>query len=241
MDLKTTSQRLAESMEQTWRHWVTHRKADMAVGTSPTPLPTRFTIALTRESGADGPLVARAIGKRLGWPVYDRELLERVAEEMGLRADLLESVDEKRKSWLLECLESLTSAPAVSESGFVRHLLETILSLAAHGECVILGRGAAQILPASTTLRVRLVGPVKKRIEAFRQKFGISSEEAARRIEKADYERGRFIKDHFHMDPTEPQRYDLVINFSRFSVAQCADIIIEALQRLQAHVPAQTP
>src|SRR4051794_5712812 len=98
MDLKTTSQRLAESMEQTWRHWETHRKADMAVGTSPTPLPTRFTIALTRESGANGPLVARAIGKRLGWPVYDRELLERVAEEMGLRADLLESVDEKRKS-----------------------------------------------------------------------------------------------------------------------------------------------
>jgi len=83
---------------------------------------------------------------------------------MGLRATLLESVDERRKSWLLEFLDGLSSVPAVSESAFVRNLIETVLALGAHGECIIVGRGAAQILPAETTLRARLVAPLSERI-----------------------------------------------------------------------------
>ncbi|MGE5388460.1 MAG: hypothetical protein ACM3NE_06195, partial [Hyphomicrobiales bacterium] len=35
--------------------------------------PPSFTIALSREAGSGGTLVAREIGRRLNWPVYDRE------------------------------------------------------------------------------------------------------------------------------------------------------------------------
>jgi hypothetical protein len=47
----------------------------------------------------------------LGWEVYDRELLEKVAQDIGLRTNLLESVDERRQSWLLEASEALLSEP----------------------------------------------------------------------------------------------------------------------------------
>jgi hypothetical protein len=48
-------------------------------------------------------------------------------------------------------------------AAYVHHLSQAILSLGAHGRCVIIGRGAAQILPAQTTLRVRLIGPRERR------------------------------------------------------------------------------
>jgi cytidylate kinase len=239
MDQKSSSERLAEAMERARRHWQAGRKAEAEGAISLAPSLPAFTVALSREAGANGPLVARAVGERLGWPVYDRELVQRVAEEMGLRASLLESVDERHKGWLQECLESFASVPAVSEGAYARHLLETLLSLAAHGECVVVGRGAAQVLPAATTLRVRLVGPVEERVEAIRQRFGIAPEEAARWVERTDGERVRFVKDHFQMDPTDPRRYDLVLNSSRFPVAECADFIVEALHRLQARAPAR--
>lgn len=74
------------------------------------------------------------MGRRLGWHVYDHELLEEIAREMNVRASLLESVDERQQSWLTESVEAFLSTPNKSESlpyvtetAFVRHLVETVL------------------------------------------------------------------------------------------------------------------
>jgi len=232
MDSKISVARLTEAMERAHRHW----QKDTEGGPRP-----RFTVAISHEAGADAPAVARALGERLGWPVYDRELLQRIAAQMGVHASLLASVDEHRKGWLLECLESLGSPAAVSQGGYVRRLVEMLLALAAHGECVVLGRGAAQVLPAATTLRVRLVGPVEDRRASVRQRLGMEPEAAARWVAQTDAERVRFVKDHFHKDPTDPRLYDLVLNSSRLSAPACAEIIVEALRRLQAGAPARNP
>ena len=37
-------------------------------------------------------------GRRLQWPVYDHALLEQIAKDLGVRTNLVESVDERRKS-----------------------------------------------------------------------------------------------------------------------------------------------
>jgi cytidylate kinase len=241
MDQKSSSERLAEAMERARRHWQARGRGE-ALPVASAPAATRaLTVALSREAGTSGTVIARALGARLGWPVYDRELLQRIAGEMGLRANLLESVDEKRRSWLLEFLETFSSVRAVSESAFVRNLIETVLALGAHGECIIVGRGAAQILPAETTLRVRLVAPLGERIATKARELAFRQEEAARRVETTDRERTRFVKDHFQKDPTDPRLYDFVLNSSRFTVAQCAELIMEALRRLQARAPAERP
>jgi cytidylate kinase len=224
----TSSERLAEALARASSHGQP-RHAEARV----------FTIALSREAGANAAPVTRALGERLGWPVYDRELLQRIAGEMGVRASLLESMDERSKGWLQECLEAIGSGSTVSEISYARRLVETLLALASRGECVLVGRGAAQLLPPATTLRVRLVGPVADRVKAVRQRFGISEEEAERWVAKTDAERARFVKDHFRKDPADPRLYDLVLNSARLSASECADIIVEALHWLQARAPAR--
>jgi cytidylate kinase len=216
-----------DALGKVLQHWETRRKAEARQVTGSGESRRAFAIALSREAGARGTGTARAVGALLGWMVYDHELVERIAQEMKLRSSLV--------SWSQECVEAFASVPAVSGAAYVRRLSETLLSLAAHGECVIVGRGAAQALPAETTLRVRLVAPVAWRVEAVAGKFGIAREDAARRVATTDRERVRFVKDHFHKDPTEATQYDLILNASRFSVGECADLIVEALHRLQAH------
>jgi hypothetical protein len=54
-----------------------------------------LTIAISREAGAEGAAIGAAIGSLLGWPVYNDELLERIAQDMGVQKSLLDSVDEK--------------------------------------------------------------------------------------------------------------------------------------------------
>jgi cytidylate kinase len=240
MNHKTQSERLMEALQKVMKYWESQKVGarQMAIGGHPI---RPFTIAISRESGARGTSTAREVGSRLGWLVYDHELVERIAKEMNLRTSLLESVDEKRVSWLQECVESFASAPSVTKSGYVRHLVQTLLSLATHGECVIVGRGAAQILPAETTLRVRLVAPAEWRIVAVAQKLDIAKEAAASQVAKIDCERHCFVKDHFHKDPTDATQYDLILNSSRYSVSECADLIVEALRRLQTHTSVESP
>jgi len=200
------------------------------------PRATPYTIALSREAGALGTSVARELSKRLNWPVYDHELLVELAKDLGVGTRLLEEADEKPASWLKECIEAFAAVPAVSGITYFRHLLKALQTLSARGECVIVGRGAALILPPGTTLRVRLLATLEDRIAAISRERHVSPAEAARFVETTDRARIRFIKDHFHKDPTDPQHYDLVVNTSRFSVAECADLILEALRLVQARM-----
>ncbi len=227
----TTSSRLSErhveALHRAQQHWQTRRQA------GETPAAVIPTVAVAREAGAPGTSVAHEVGARLGWPVYDHELLEQIAKEMGLRVNLLESIDERRQNWMLEALEAFAEAPYVSENSYVRHLIQTVLSLGAHGQCIIVGRGAAQILPAATTLRVRLIGALPDRIASYAQRFGLAPQDAARKVEEINRDRTAFIKDHFQKDPADPLQYDLILNISRWSVSECADLIVRAVHQFQ--------
>jgi len=197
-----------------------------------------FTIALTRETGGRATSVARVLGARLGWAVYDHEILERIAQEMKVHPRILQRVDERHASLLHEFIESFGSGPSVSEGAYVRHLGMTLRALGARGECIIVGRGAAHFLPPQTTLRVRLTALLEDRIATMSRELGVPRDQAAQHVEATDRARVRFIKDYFHKDTTDPQNYDLVLNTSRFSVDECAELIVEALRRLQARQAA---
>ncbi len=243
----TRESSLSQMAENARRHWEALRQPGSVQRDLSSPACHAFTVALSREFGTQGTAVAREVGSLLGWHVYDHELLEWIAQEMGLRTALLESVDDPAQSRLLESVEAFRSAPLksewsplVSEGAYFHQLVETVLALGIHGECVIVGRGAGFILPPATTLRVRLVGPVRERIAALSRKLGITERDAARRVRNIDRERTDFVQDHFGKAPVDPRNYDLVLNTSRLSVAESAELIVEALHRLQASLTRRT-
>lgn len=190
-----------------------------------------FSIAISRETGTRGPAVARAVGLRLGWPVYDHELLELVARELRVGTKVLESVDEHHITWLQECVEAFAAVPAVREHKYVHHLIEVMLSLAARGNCVIVGRGSPFVLPPVSTLRVRLSAPAADRVAVVARELGLSQAEAARHVDQTDRDRVQFVKMHFLHDSTDMRNYDLFVNTSQFSMDDCASLIVDALHQ----------
>jgi cytidylate kinase len=196
-----------------------------------------FTLALARQTGAGGTAVGRLLGERLGWPVYDDELLEHLAQEMKLQPHLLRRVDERHSSFLWEFVESFTAQPPITESLYVRYLTTALEALAAQGGCVIVGRGAALLLDPQTTVRVRLIGRLEDRVTVMSQQLGVSREKAEQYVETTDRERIRFALYHFHQDPSDPGRYDLLLNSSQFSVPECADLVLAALRVKRARAP----
>jgi hypothetical protein len=198
-----------------------------------------FCIALSREAGTPVLEVAREVGERLGWPVYDREVPARIAQELHLPVAVVEDIDERRQSWLLECIESFSSGCELSESRYFRQLISVIRSLGEQGRCLIVGHGAEFILPANSTLRVCLVGDREDRIAALCNSLHVDHATAASRLDEIHRERSRFLSSHFHLDPAQPRNYDLVLNCSYWSSSDCTDFILRALHHKTNGHPSQ--
>jgi cytidylate kinase len=190
--------------------------------------------------GALGTTTATEVGKRLEWPVYDQEIINKIAEEMGKPSPKVRGVDERYFNWLEECMAGLLTDYHVSPAAYLKYLIGTVRALGVKGRCVIVGRGANFILPPETTLRVRLIGDLKDRIQVIGRRRGVSNREAARWIETTEAERVRFVQCNFGKNPADPQYYDLVLNTSRLSAAECADTIIHTLHAMMERTPSST-
>jgi hypothetical protein len=195
-------------------------------------------IAVSREAGALGESVARALGDRLGCPVYGREIVERIAEELRQPPEQLRALDERPTFWIEDWLIGMPGTPPqISMDTYMRFLYATVRGMAELGRCVVVGRGAPHLLPPQHTLRVRVIAERADRVRRIQQLRQISERDAARWLDMTDEERTLFVKRNFKVDPNDPHGYDLVLNSSRLSVAECADTIVEAFARAQAHTP----
>jgi cytidylate kinase len=227
-----TTDRVVEALAQLYRH---SEAQEAKKGTHP-PL----TVALSREAGSRGAEVARAAGARLGWPVYDRELLDQIAAQKGLQAQLLAQLDERYVNWLEEAVRAFCTRDSGAKSSFLRGLLELMASLGKAGHHVIVGRGAPHVLPAERTLRVRVVAPRAFRIAQVQKSQGMSATAAERWVDVTDRNRLRFAERYFGVDAADPTRYDLVLNSARLTLEECAGIIEKAASQMQERSPLPT-
>ncbi|MCI0461880.1 MAG: cytidylate kinase-like family protein [Gemmataceae bacterium] len=132
-------------------------------------LPASLTIAISREAGSRGGTIARRAGRKLGWQVYNQELLEYIAQEGAFRQGLTEDLPPEVACWVEEQLQRLLREQNLSRHPSILNLARIILALGAQGDVLLIGRGAGCILPRASTLHVRLMAPLPDRIAYMSQ------------------------------------------------------------------------
>ncbi len=176
------------------------------------------SVAISRQAGSRGAEIAHAVGGRLGWPVYDSQLLAQIAKEQGLNLKLLEHLDERCVGWLEEVIAGFSTEPSPTEGSYMKQLVKVLVSLGQMGHCVIVGRGAGCVLPPETTVRVHVVAPRALRVANTERRKKLSKTDAEHWVDQTDADRVRFAKSHFHRDPFDPVNYDLILNSGRCTV-----------------------
>jgi hypothetical protein len=186
--------------------------------------PRGLTLAVSREAGARGGSIARRVGRKLGWQVFDQDQLEFMSQSESPMATLPEAA----QSWAEDWLDRLLRGRALSQDPAVLRLARLVIALGAHGEAVLIGRGAGHLLPAATTLHVRIIAPKEQRVAYMKQLLRLPEDEAAEEVFRRDAGRSEFLRQHMHLRAHDPIPFDLILNSGRLGEEICADLIAQA-------------
>lgn len=196
----------------------------------------KIIINIGRQFGGGGLAVASELGKKLGLPVYDNELIRKAAEDSGFSAELFTQSDEKRRIFSLSSIfTSIYRSPAedyVGDNGLFTMQCETIRKIAEQGSAIIVGRCSDYVLRnMEEAVSIFLTSPLSVRISRICERHGICAEEAENLITKKDKAREEYYNYYTFGNWGVASTYDLCIDSSILGIEGTADHIIDFLRK----------
>lgn len=216
---------LERMIDEQARRW--HKATDMRRKKQEPPGPV---ITISRQPGCEGHVLAKRIAEELKIELFDREIIQSVAQSASMSEKVVSSLDEKERTILNNWIQFLKTVRWFSSDEYVHHLTSVVGTIGKHGGAVILGRGANMVLPPEETLRVRFIAPMDVRVQNLAKESNISTEKAKQQIIKDESDRKTFVKKYFGTDIDDPVTYDLVINTNYLNADKIVNIIKDSLK-----------
>ncbi len=191
-------------------------------------------ITISREFGSGGRLIGRRLAEKLDVPYYDKELLDRIAEESGFSREMMEDAEKKAKN---SFLYSLASAMGTGEAGpeslslnerFFLAQFDTIRKIADEGSCVIVGRCADYILrglPEATN--VFIYAEEADKIKRAVQEYGVPEDSVKKMMKNTDKARANYYAYHTGRKWGEHVNYHLSMDSGYLEIEDIVDLIIK--------------
>jgi len=194
-------------------------------------------ITISREAGSGGEEIAQKLTELMGWGLYDKKILDFMAENFGIHKDVLSSVDEKTRGWIEDTMSAFFAGREghMDQLSYYKHLMEALLVIGRHGKAVIVGRAAGHVLPRDKGLSIRITAPFELRCRRYAKQQNLSIEQATEAVEQADKEQSRFLKSFLYRDVYATRYYDLIFNTEKLSPQSVAKLIWRAFdQRVES-------
>jgi cytidylate kinase len=216
------------------------------------PGPDVRLITVSASYGAGGSIVAPALADRLGLPFMQRVTTSEgyVAEPGPCDEQLsMEEVKATPAHRLLAHFTQAMPAGPTQSPPSTHHQDEHLRGwgeagihrlLAAAGGGVILGRAAAVVLGKDRGFHVRLDGPADRRVVQGAAVEGISEEQAAERLRKADKARTAYVRRLYRCDPADASLYHLVLDSTAIPLGTVIELIVTAARAHSAAAQGAT-
>ncbi len=178
----------------------------------------QIIISINREYGSGGHAIAEQIAKDLNLPMYDRNMLDEIAKEKGMKVEHFEEYDEKPRIPLIS--RKVRGHSNSMEEHLAELQFEYLKKKADKGESfVVVGRCSETVLKDHGNLiSVFILADRNDKVNRVSEKFDLSIGDAVSKMNRHD----RYRK-HYH-NSYSPYRWgdsrgdDLCINSSRLGL-----------------------
>ena len=186
----------------------------------------RFVITISREYGSGGRYIGKLVAQKLGIKLYDKEFIEKIADETGLSAEYIENNEQKR-----DILDSFNngyySGLNNADELFIKES-EMIKNVAQNESCVIVGRCADSILKDNENiLKIFINNSMPNKIKRATEFYGMNKEKAEKEINRINKLRANHYKYYTEKDWRDPSNYDICINSDAIGIDNAVNLICE--------------
>lgn len=193
-------------------------------------------ITIGRQFGSGGREIGQRLSEKLDIPLYDHRLVSMAAEQLGVRKEDAERVDE---SSLNSFVSSYTVTPGmyvdfINAASYVqsfdedvyRKQSEIIRNLAQNGPCIIVGRCADYVLRDQADLiNVFICAEKEDRKKRIAEIYGLTERKAAERIRKTDRERRFYYEMHTGLEWGSINSHQMLLNVSMLGMDRIVEIL----------------
>jgi cytidylate kinase len=191
--------------------------------------PSQAVVTLARELGSGDAEFIPVLAGRLGLRVYDRELLEREAQRLGVTEAELRDIEEKHGGLLQRLF------PGNLYHRYVEALGRLHQQLAGQGGVLLVGRGGSGFLAdLPGAVHLRLVAPLEARLRHVMERHWMREAQARNLVAESDARRSRLYEVAFNARWTDPLEYHATINGGRLTTEHAANLTAFFV-RQQAH------
>lgn len=194
-------------------------------------------ITIERQYASGGNEIGRRLAEKLGYKLYDRNILMEAARNLQIPSIYIENLEETSSG---SFIFNLSKTPIGGGSGDERDLplaerlffeeKKIIEKAAAEGGCVIVGRAAGYILREQEhCLRVFIHADKEKRIERAVEREGIMVSQAESALKKNDKRRSGFYNSVTKWEWGNPRYFELCLDSGKLGVDFCVELLAEAL------------
>ena len=197
---------------------------------------SRYVITINRQFGSLGRPIARLLAEKLGIGYYDRELIDKAAEELGLPASVVDKAEEKSESHISLPFRYMAYPLGRGEAEIQDKIFDAqqklIRFLSENETCVIVGRCSDFILSERPdSIHIYIYAPFKDRLKNSITDLGIPEKEARRMIKEVDKARDNYQMRYAGYHAYDPLYKDLMINSSLYGVEGTAEFLADAVKR----------
>lgn len=187
-------------------------------------------ITISREFGAGGSTIGKKVAEALGYEFYDKSIILQAASEKNI--DVLKVLKNDEEAPFLtgftQSLFDFYSKP-VNEQIFEAQK-QVIRKFGEHGNCVIVGRNANQILQEfDDSLHIFVHANLWWRVEYLKNNRmqGVPEEKILKAIEKVDRKRCKYCTYYTNTEFGDSRFYDLCLNSAKLGIDRCVETIVE--------------
>ncbi|MBQ6762547.1 MAG: cytidylate kinase-like family protein [Bacteroidales bacterium] len=190
-------------------------------------------INVGRQFGSGGGFVAKAIGRKLGIPVYDNELISKAAEESGYSKSVFEGGEKRKSLFSMSSFFASGRLPFGESSGYINDDMlfkiqsDVIRNIAEKGDAIIVGRCADYILRDLDCLDVFVCAPMDYRVQRLVKNEGLDPEEAEELMRRKDRTREAYYNFYTFGSWGVASNYDLCVDSSILGIEGTADFVID--------------
>ena len=172
----------------------------------------RVVISVSRQYGSGGRIIARRLSEELNIPYYDKEIIEKAAQQTGLTENYIRQTESRPTGSFIFDLYNMTQTLPLPDQVFIAQS-KVIKEAAQKGPCVILGRCADYVLDEfPNCLRVFVMAPLEERVRRAREEYHVETVHMENYVTRQDRYRASYYNHFVGKKWGDMGNYDLCIN-----------------------------